>query len=272
MKIKIGAIILALVCIGLAIALFATKKAADEQRKSDAAAILDFSNQLDAASISLNDVRQVNLVLTNDLSTILQSAAALSNRLLETSTTLSNTKESLTTAEGQISNLNGRITDLEAQNKALDDRAAELTNKLAELSALIASTQRQLTNAEADNVFLTGELQKQLAQKAELERKFNDLNVVRAQVTKLRDELFVTRRLEWMANGANPSTPMKGAAALMLRSPTVSVTPANSSTATGKSPGQTTPARPASPYDLNVEVGSDGSVHVIPPATNNAAR
>lgn len=269
MKIKIGIVLLALICIGLLIALFATKKSAEAQRKQDNAAILDFSNQLDTANINLNDLRQVNLMLTNDVSALSQVAETLSNNLTATASTLSTTKASLVTAEGQIVNLNGRITDLEAQNKALDERAAELTNRLAELDALITVTQRKLASSETDNAFLTAELQKQLAQKAELQRKFNDLNVLKAQVKKLRDELFVTRRLEWMANGNDPSTPKKGGAVLMQRGP-VNASPATAAAA--KMNAATPPAaKPASAYDLNVEVGSDGSVHVIPPPTNAPA-
>ena len=37
------------------------------ERKKDADAILDFSNQLTTASASLDELRQVNLMLTNDL-------------------------------------------------------------------------------------------------------------------------------------------------------------------------------------------------------------
>ena len=269
MKIKIVIILLATICIGLLVALFATKKVADDQRTRDTAAILDFSNQLVTASISLDDVRQVNLMLTNDLSTVHQTATVLSNNLVATASLLSNTKASLSVAEVQIVNLNGRITDLEAQNKALDDRAVELTNRLAELNTLIAATQHKLAGSEANNAFLATELQKQLAQKAELERNFNDLNVVRAQVRKLRDELVITRRLEWIKNGTSPGTQPKGAEALMQRR-SVSVSPANT-TAVKAATSAGLAAKPASQYDLNVEVGSDGSVHVLPATTNNTA-
>jgi len=263
MKIKIGIIILAAVCVVLLIALLATKKSAESQHTHDSSVLLEFSNQLDAANLNLNDMRQVNLMLTNDLSAMQQMAETLSNNLATTSSVLFTTKESLVTAEGQIVNLNGRISDLEAQNKALDERATDLTNRIAELDALIAVTQRKLASSETDNSYLTAELQKQMAQKAELERNFNDLNVVRAQVKKLKDELFITRRLQWMANGADPSTPQKGGALLMQR------TPASTSSAAKAAAGN--PAKTASPYDLNVEVGSDGSVHVIPAATNAPA-
>jgi chromosome segregation ATPase len=166
---------------------------------------------------------------------------------------LATTKASLQGAQDQIANLNGRITDLEAQNKVLDDRANTLSNTIAALNAQIADTERKLANSETNNVFLVKELQQQIAQRAELERKFDDLNEVRAQVKKLRDELFVARRLQLMRASA---TEQKGAQLLVQR-----VVPATNATA----------AKPPPQYDLNVEVGSDGSIRIIPPLTNMPA-
>jgi chromosome segregation ATPase len=256
MRIKIGIIILAAVCVGLAIALFATKKTADDRQATDAAAILDFSNQLVAANTSLNDLRQVNLVLTNDLEVARQATDALSNSLAEAASTLADTRSTLQNAEGQITNLNARIADLEDQNKTLDTRAATLADNIAALDAQIAAIQQKLATSETNNTFLIAELKKQLAEKADLQRKFNDIDVVRAQVKKLRDELFVARRLQWMNSGSDPSNPPKGGQVLMQRTAAVTVTNA-------------APAHPPQ-YDLNVEIGSDGSVHVIPaPAPTN---
>jgi hypothetical protein len=48
-------------------------------------------------------------------------------------------------------------------------------------------------------------------------------------------------------------------------------TPASTTSAAKAAAAKTAPAKTASPYDLNVEVGSDGSVHVIPAATNAPA-
>jgi hypothetical protein len=93
-----------------------------------------------------------------------------------------------------------------------------------------------------------------MAEKAELERQFNDLTVLRAQVAKLKQELKVARRLEWIRQGLFASSEQKGAQKLMQGA--------------GASPSQTKAARPA--YDLNVEVGADGSVKVIPPAGSRA--
>ena len=117
MKTQLGMVILIVVCVGLGIALVVGKKQADTQQKKDADTILDFSNQLTTASASLDELRQVNLVLTNDLDASQQALVTLSNQYVATSASLSNTKATLKAAQYQIA-------DLEAQNQALDQRAA----------------------------------------------------------------------------------------------------------------------------------------------------
>ena len=92
-----------------------------------------------------------------------------------------------------------------------------MTNAIAGLNAQITETQMKLVESETNNAFLENELKRQVAQKAELERKFNDLSQVRAQVIKLRDDLFVARRLEWTREGTDPAKQQKGAQLLMAR-------------------------------------------------------
>lgn len=236
MKIKIGIIILLAISIGLFVALFATKKAADDQRVNDTAKIVDYSNQVTTLTQSIDDVRQVNLMLTNDLAVTRDSLTSLSNSLVDTTAALTNTKAMLQGAQDQIA-------DLETRNKVLDDRANELTNSLESLTAQMTETQLELAKANTNNAFLNAELQKQIAEREDLEHKFNDLSAVRAQVKKLRTDEFVALRLKWMREGVYPGQQMKGAQALMQHGPT---RPA-------ATPGQ---------YDLNVEVGSDGSMKV----------
>ena len=252
MKTKLGIVILAVACGGLAIALFATKKAADERLKTDAYAILDFSNQLVNANKTLDDYRQVNLMLTNDLAGSRQEALTFSNQFTEASGTLASTKASLQSAQDQIASLNDRIAGLETRNQVLDQRAAALTNAIASLNAQIADTQQKLAGSETNNAFLEKELQRQTAAKTELESKFNNLSTVRTQVKKLKDDLLIARRLQWMREGSDPGLQQKGGQLLMQR---------------------TVPASSARPphYDLNVEVSSDGSIHVIPLPANAPA-
>jgi chromosome segregation ATPase len=258
MKTKIVIVALAVICAGLGVALLASKNTTGDQLKDNSAAILDFSNQLVTAGENLDELRQVNLRLTNDLAVVQRQASRLSNSLNEASGALATAKATLQGTQDQIANLNGRITDLEAQNKMLDDRADTLSNTIAALNAQIADTEQKLAGSETNNAFLEKELQQQITQRAELQRKFDDVNEIRAQIKKLRDEMFVSRRLRLMRTSA---TEQKGAQ--LLIAPRTAATNVASATLPPH-------------YDLNVEVGSDGSVHVIPPlvpaTTNSPAR
>ena len=74
---------------------------------------------------------------------------------------------------------------------------------------------------------------------------------------KLKDEMFVARRMQ--LSKADPAG--KKGAELLTQRPTI--------------PETNAPAVKTNPaYDLNVEVGSDGSVKIIPPggATNSPAK
>jgi chromosome segregation ATPase len=246
MRTQLGIIILVVVCVGMIVALVAERRSADTRQKKDVDTILDFSNQLTTASVNLDELHQVNLMLTNDLDATRQTLTVLSNQYVTTSTSLSNTTAALKTAQDQIA-------DLEAQNQALDQQVAEATNTMANLSTQIAETQMKLVESETNNTFLESELERQVAEKAELERKFNNLNQVRTQVRKLRDDLLIAQRLKWMREGTDPSQQHKGAQLLMARG-----------SVTNRVMG---PAH----YDLNVEVSSDGSVQVVPTMTNAPA-
>ena len=243
MKTRLGVVLLVVVCAGMVVGLIVEKNHADTQQKRDSDIILEFSNQLASANMNLDGLGQVNLILTNDLVAAQQTLTVLSNQYVATSVSLSNTTTALKTAQDQIA-------DLESQNQALDQQVVNMTNTINNLSAQIAGTQMKLVESETNNAFLESELKRQVAERAELERKFNNLSQVRAQVRKLRNDLLIARRLEWMRAGTDPTQQHKGAQMLMARAP-----------ATNRVVG---PAH----YDLNVEVNSDGSVQVVP--TTNA--
>ena len=249
---KIGTVILFVACVGLAIALIVLKAQSDARQRKDADTILEFSNQLDEANININDLHQTNLKLNNDIDTNRLVLGDLTNQLNDVSNSLASAAASLQDAQQQVTNLNLRVSDLEAQNQVLGQRAAALSNNIAALNTQIAMTEMKLATSETNDAFLENELKRQVAEKAELEHKFNDLEEVRAQVRKLRDDMLAARRLAWIREGIDPTKPKKGGQLLMQRPPPAAAAP--------------------SPYgSLNVEVGSDGSVHVIPPLTNSAA-
>ena len=77
MKTTIGVIVLAVLCIGLGVVLFTTKKQAAEEKKKDVETISTLSNQVVATSDKLTEQKQVNLALEKDVETRKQLHAEL---------------------------------------------------------------------------------------------------------------------------------------------------------------------------------------------------
>ncbi len=246
----IGLIILAALCIGLGLALFLTRKQATEEKQKDTGTISQLSNEWTKTDGKLQEQKQVSISLEKDLETRKQEFSELTNQYTTVADTLAKTEDTLKATKEEVVRRDAKIADLEQQNRDLDQRAIDLSGAITNLTSQIADTKGRLARSEGDRAFLEKELKRLMTEKAELERQFNDLVLVRAQVAKLREELNVSRRLEWIRKGLFSSDEMKGAQKLM----------------------QKDLARPAADtkghYDLNVEVNSDGTVRVIPPATN----
>jgi chromosome segregation ATPase len=262
MKNRIGVIVLllALVCAGLGIALIAVKKQADDQQREDADKKSALSNSLVQINEKLESQRQVNAQLESDREKQTQALETLNNKyaaslasFVRLSNDLVQTRAELNTSREETAKRDAKIADLEAQNQSLDKQAVDLSTSITNLTVQIEETKRKLAASEGEKGFLEKQLQRLMAEKAELEKQFNDLGVLRAQVSKLKEELSVARRLEWIRQGLFASTDQRGAQKLME----------------GPAASQVKAPRPT--YDLNVEVSADGSVRVIPPLTNRPA-
>jgi chromosome segregation ATPase len=263
MKNRIGLIVLVLVlvCVGLGIALFAIKKKAADELHEAAVTNTALSNNVVQIGDQLERQKQVNDELSKDREARIKDFQLLTNKYVESLTTLAQvsnnlvqTEIALKASQEETAKRDAKIAGLEAQNQALDKQAVDLSTALTNLTTQIEETKRKLAASEGEKGFLEKELKRLMAEKAELEKQFNDLTVLRAQVSKLKEELSVARRLEWIRQGLFASSEQRGAQKLMQgTAPLASV----------KAP------KPA--YDLNVEVSADGSVKVIPPLTNRPA-
>lgn len=262
MKNRIGVIvlILVLVCVGLGIGLIAIKKQAVDQQREATEKIGALSNNVVQINEQLDRQKQVNADLEADrdkrkkeYEALAGDYSKLTSNLSQVSNTLVNTEVALKTSKEETARRDAKIAELEAQNQALDKQAMDLSTSITNLTRQIEETKRKLAASEGEKGFLEKELKRLMAEKSELERQFNDLAVLRAQVSKLKEELSVARRLEWIRQGLFASTEQRGAQKLM---PGTALAPA-------KTPKPT--------YDLNVEVSADGSVKVIPPLTNRPA-
>jgi len=255
MKSRLGIIILTLACVGLAITLIVNQSNATKYQRQAESTIMAQSNGWVTAEGRLEEERKLTTTLTNDLAARKSDLTALTNQIIETSNTLAKTQDSLKAAQDEVAKRDAQIADLENQNKQLDDKAVTLSNSITNLQTQIDATQKKLAASEGDKAFLEKELQRLVAEKAELERQFNDLKVLRAQVAKLKEEMNISRRLAWIREGIFFRDEQKGAQQLMQKS-----TPAFGTNSAPPAP-QPKPGN----YDLNVEVNSDGTVRVIPP-------
>ena len=260
MKNQLGIIVLILICVGLIVALVVSQKKATTLHRQDTDTLVNVSNELKNTNAKLEDTSKVNTDLNKELDSRKSELTTMTNRLNEVSGSLATTEQSLKatqeTMNREIATRDAKISDLENQNHSLDQRAVELSTAITNLTGQIEDTQKKLAASEGDKAFLQKELQRLMTEKAELERQFNDLKVLRTQVAKLQEELTISRRLQWIREGLFARDQKKGAQLLMEKSPP------QASTNTPKSNPK---------YDLNVEINADGSIKVIQPPTNAPA-
>jgi septal ring factor EnvC (AmiA/AmiB activator) len=252
MKSRIGLVILILLSVGLVIALISSHQEALKVQRESNDRILSLSNEWVTASGQLEEQKQVTTMLEKDLETQKRAFLELTNDYAQAATDLTKSADSLKAAQAEIAKRDARINQLEAQNQELDKKAVDLTSSLTNLTAQIAETERKLASAEGDKAYLEKELKRMMGEKTDLERQFSDLTILRAQVSKLKEDMIIARRTEWIRQGIAAGSQEKGSRKLLQGA---SVAPR---------PG------PRQNYDLNVEVSADGSVRVVPP-TNSAA-
>ncbi len=247
MKTKVALIILLLVCLFLAGGLLHLNQKAEEQHKDDTAVILQHSNDLFSTSKRLEEEREANLKLTKDVAERKEDISRLSNNLSQTAENLARTESALKAAQAEAAKRDARIAELETQKTSLDNEAADLRTKLGSLEKQIVNTQKRLAAADGDRSFLQKELNRLMAEKTELERKFIDLDVLRAQVTKLKKELLSAKLAQWSRDHVQENASRRGAERQRDFGPIFRTNAAPRST------------------DLNVEVKSTGGARILPP-------
>lgn len=252
---KAAIAILVCVCLALGGVLLLSRNKAQQQLKEDSNQISVLSNQWVETRSKLTEQEKVNVSLETNLDTRVQEISTFSNRLIEVSGTLAKVeleakeaKAATKAAQEEVAKRDAKIGELESERDELTKKMIGLNTSITNLEGQIKDTERKLAASEGDREFLLKELKRLQAEKAELERQFNDLAVLREQVKKLKEELSITRRLEWIRRGLYGE--QKGGQKLQAGFPA--------------------PA-PKTNYDLNVEIRRDGGAKVIPPATNAPA-
>jgi chromosome segregation ATPase len=248
--------ILVLFTVGLAVALMVRHNRAVQEKKSADVHIQSLSNEVTETRAKLDDQEKVNLRLNTDLNLTAQQLQARSNEAVRLAADLARTQaEAKAAAEAAAAEMAKRQAKIDELTSQINDQTKQLTDLNSAIEGLnkqIAETERKLAASEGDKEFLLKELKRLQAEKAELERQFNDLAILRAQVARLREELSIAKRIEWLKMGLYGRMEQKGAERLFQP-----ISPAG--------------ATPRPGFDLQVELKQDGTAAVVPPATNAAA-
>ena len=264
---RLGVIFLTVCCAALVVVLVVVTKNATKQHEADIGNITSLSNSVVATSLQLSHQKATNASLVEVIASkekaFEEANVTWTNKYTALGGELDRTEASLKTAKEIIAQRESKIADMEHQNQSLNDRADELSASITNLNSQIADTKQKLATSEGDKTFLQNELKKLMAEKADLEKEFNDLEVLRKQVAKLRDEMTRSRRLDWIRRGIYTTSEQKGAERLMQ---------ANSQPTFSNSTNATVAPPKTNRYDLNVEVNSDGTLRVLPPPTNAAPK
>jgi len=179
-------IALAVVSVALAVVLFQTRQNDTARFTADATSLTDCSNRLDAAQAQIASRDNSIYSLSNNLAECSAASVTLSNQLADA-------QSSLAAKSDQITALNQQLAASGTANQALTRNLTDLTNQLTTLQGRLASTEASLnqTNqllvqAYHDYSLLENRFLLDVAERTIVERKFNNLIEVKAQVKNLK--------------------------------------------------------------------------------------
>jgi chromosome segregation ATPase len=171
--------VLTLACATLVVVLFVIKGGDNTQHEKDVGAVADFSNRLDSAQTQLAICNGTILTLSNNLDQSRSVSLTLSNQLTEAESTIALNAE-------QITNLTRQVADVGSESQVLGRRVMDLTNQVSSLTARLASTETNLSQANKDYALLENRLRRDVAERVVVERKFDNLLALEAQMQYLK--------------------------------------------------------------------------------------
>jgi chromosome segregation ATPase len=176
-------VILGLLCLGLAIALFSSKRSNEEQHAKDAETITDATNLLSSALREVAAVKGNVTTLSNRLETCQATSLTFSNEVNEAKSALATAKEA---SDRQITELKGQSAQLETEKQTSSQRIAQLTTQIADLTNQIATVQSSVLQASKEYALLENRFRRDVAERVIVERRFNNSRELKAQLEKLQ--------------------------------------------------------------------------------------
>ena len=205
MNAKLIAVVLLLASLGLGIGLYLSVDKAREEREASAARLNTLSNQLVTTTLQLNEEKKETSSLKTNLVQKIEEAGIYSNKISFVTAELTRTeqeaREAAEKSKAELELRDRKIVDLESQKDDLTKQMNALTGRITGLQSQIQETERKLAASDGDRESLRKELRRLVTEKTELEHKFQDLATLREQVSKLKEDLAVARRIEFIRKG-----------------------------------------------------------------------
>ncbi len=140
------------------------------------------------------------------------------------------------------------IAALETKNDNLNQEKGALEVKIANLNTEIAETNKKLEDSEGDRTFLEGELLRLQDEKAVLVKQMNDIEFLSAQVKRIKSDIAVAKRMDWMRRGIG------------IYAKNQTITQKNAALRAGSTGEQPVTAEATENQNVSVELTSDGRV------------
>ena len=248
---KAAIVFLILASLGLGVGLMMRHKQAVEVKQQDEETIHVLTKNVEDTKNKLDEQERMSMYLQTNLAVRTEELSGASNNLTKLNAELARTQKEMQAAaeaaRAAIADRDSQISKLTTETNAMSMKMDDLTASIGKLGQQINATERKLAASEGDREFLLKELKRLQVEKADLEKQFNDLSVLKTQVAKLKEELSISRRLEWIRLGIYGTSEKKGAEKLMA----------------GSTP---TPAPTTNNFNLNVELKQDGGTKVVVPS------
>jgi len=179
-------VLLGIVILALAYALYTTKQGDTAQHHTDSASILDLSNDLDSVQAQVAASSVTINTLSNNLVESQSTSLSLSNQLADSQSTLSHNAE-------QIASLNTKVTEMETTNEAVNQHATELagqvttlTQQLSMIQTNLTDTNKALAQADTDYFLLENRFRAAVAERVVFQRKFYNPLELQEQLERLK--------------------------------------------------------------------------------------
>lgn len=214
---KLSAIILAVVSVALAVALIAVHYSKSSQVEQIRAEYSKMSNQWNEARINLADAGKLTEVLQTDLATRSESLTTLSNNLARVQAEIGKVSLDLAGARAEVGKHQARIIQLEGERDDLAKRMEELNGQIGKLESQIQDTEKKLEAAEGDKTVLLTTLKRLQQERAELVAQLDNLGALQTRIAKLKEEVAIKQRMDWLRAGVYARQHQKGAERLMTQ-------------------------------------------------------